>query len=186
MNKVIENYLLLHNCVVKQEKFKHEVYIFCKTLLKAYRKNKQIFICGNGGSAANAIHFASDLSTLNYKKKKKSFKATSLNANLSELTCLANDIEYKFIFSEQLKVKAEAGDILIVLSGSGNSKNIIEALKQAKKNNIITIGILGYNGGLAKKKCDVVVNLNINDMEVSEDFQLIIHHMAKKFLLGKI
>ena len=100
-----------------------------------------------------------------------------------EITCIGNDIGYDQIFSEQLKAHGKKNDLLIVLSGSGNSKNILKVLLLAKKMKINSVGILGFKGGKAKSICDMTIDLNVDDMEVSEDFQLIVHHMSKKLLM---
>ena len=182
--KIIENYSEMHTQTFSKLKNSGKIEKYSKLLLNCINKKKTIFVCGNGGSAANSIHIASDLSTISLNNKER-INSHSFNANISELTCIANDIGYESIFSEQLKAHGKKGDILIALSGSGNSKNIINALKLAKKMKINTIGILGFNGGKAKSLCNFLINLKINDMEVSEDFQLIIHHISKKLLLDK-
>ena len=112
-------------------------------------------------------------------------KVESLVSNSGVLTCLANDIGYENIFSEQLRVKGSKGDILIVLSGSGNSKNIINVLKVAKKLGIKSYAILGYNGGKAKLLADIPMHFKINDMQISEDIQIIISHLLMKLLNKK-
>ena len=98
------------------------------------------------------------------------------------MTCLANDTGYENIFKYQLKSKAKKGDLLIVLSGSGNSKNVLEALIYANKNQINTFSILGYDGGKCKKISKNFIHINVNDMQISEDMQLVIFHMCMKIL----
>ena len=144
-------------------------------------KNR-IFICGNGGSAANAMHIANDLIYGAGISSGKGFDIEALTSNSSVLTCLANDIGYENIFSEQLRVKAKKGDILIVMSGSGNSKNILNALKFSNKIGMKSFAILGYSGGKAKKLANVPIHINVNDMQISEDTQLIIGHLLMKLL----
>ena len=147
-------------------------------------KNK-IFICGNGGSAANAMHIANDLIYGAGMSSGKGFNIEALSSNTSVITCLANDIGYEKIFSEQLRVKGTKGDILIVLSGSGNSKNIINVLKIAKKIKVKSFAILGYDGGKAKKLADVALHFNVDDMQIAEDIQIIISHLLMKLLNKK-
>ena len=101
------------------------------------------------------------------------------------MTCLANDIGYDKIFSEQIKSKGSKGDLLIVLSGSGNSKNIISAIKEAHKLKMNTFGILGFNGGKCKKILNNFINYKINDMQISEDLQMIIMNICVKSLMKK-
>ena len=99
-----------------------------ESLLLCWEHGQQVFICGNGGSAANAIHLANDFIYGVAKEKGKGLKAIALSANSAVLTCLANDLGYDAIFSEQLAVQGHKGDVLIVLSGSGNSSNVIAAI----------------------------------------------------------
>ena len=98
-------------------------------------------------------------------------------SNSAVITCLANDINYESIFAEQLKVKANKNDLLLVLYGSGNSKNIINAIKQAKKMKVTTFGIIGYDGGYSKKFWMKIFIFNLNDMQVVEDLQMFVCHV---------
>ena len=106
----------------------------------------------------------------------------ALPANSSILTCLANDEGYETIFSHQLKVKASSEDILIVLSGSGNSPNIVSALKVGNDIGMKTYAILGYSGGECKKLAQYPIHFEIEDMQISEDLQLIVGHMNMQWL----
>ena len=98
-----------------------------KQIHKLKKNNKKLYICGNGGSAANAIHIANDF--IFTKSSKKNDKCRALTANNAIITCISNDVGYKYIFSKQLENKATKSDMLLILSGSGNSENLIEALK---------------------------------------------------------
>lgn len=153
-------------------------------LNNCWKKNKNIFICGNGGSAANAMHIANDFTYGAGIKKKGGLKIEALTSNSSIITCLANDIGYENIFSQQLKVKANKGDLLIILSGSGNSLNVVNAINFAKKNKIKSFSILGYDGGECKKISDCSIHFDVNDMQVSEDLQLITGHLCMQWLLN--
>ena len=152
------------------------------SLNDAWKNNKNIFLCGNGGSAANAMHIANDLIYGAGVKKGKGLKAEALSSNSSVLTCLANDIGYENIFLEQLKVKASNGDILIVLSGSGNSQNVIHALDVGNKIRMKTFAILGFSGGRCKELAQNSIHFEIEDMQISEDLQLIVGHMCMQWL----
>ena len=105
-----------------------------------------------------------------------------MSSNFSKISCIANDINYSEIYSHQVKTIGNKGDLLVVLSGSGNSKNIIKALNVAKKKKIKTLALLGFDGGIAKKKCDHFVHFNINDMQIAEDMQLITMNMVMKYI----
>lgn len=151
--------------------------------LKAcWRNGRQVFICGNGGSAANAAHLANDFIYGISKRLGSGIRVSALSANPSVLTCLANDCGYEAIFSMQLAVQARAGDVLVVLSGSGNSANIVTALEQAKTMRLKTYAIVGYDGGKAKAMADVAIHFKVDDMQISEDLQLIAGHMVMQWL----
>lgn len=146
--------------------------------------DKQIFLCGNGGSAANAMHIANDFlyGITTRTKSKRGLKVVALPANQSVLTCLGNDIGYENIFSYQLNSLGKENDLLIALSGSGNSPNIINVVLEAKKIGIKSYAILGYNGGRCKDIADVSLHFPVNDMQIAEDIQLIVGHMVMQWL----
>lgn len=150
-------------------------------LLLAVRNNNHVFLCGNGGSAGNAMHLANDF-LYGINPNGQTMKVEALPANSSVLTCLGNDIGYENIFSHQLKMKASAGDVLIVLSGSGNSPNILKAIDVAREKQTKTFAILGYSGGKAKELADVAIHFAIDDMQIAEDMQLIVGHMLMQYL----
>jgi len=154
-------------------------------LFDLWLTRKRLFICGNGGSAGNAIHIANDF-TYGINPHGLALDVEALPANSAVMTCLANDIGYQNVFSHQLKVKAQAGDILIVLSGSGNSDNIVNAIKQAKSMGVKTFAIVGYNGGQAKLLADSVIHVALDDMQIAEDIQVIVGHMVMKALYKAI
>jgi D-sedoheptulose 7-phosphate isomerase len=143
---------------------------------------RQLFICGNGGSAANAIHIANDFIYGISRTKSLGVICHSLPANQSVITCLANDEGYEKIFAYQLDVLAKPNDILLVLSGSGNSPNILEALATAKSIGMPSYAILGFDGGKAKQIADHPIHFNINDMQISEDLQMIVAHIIMKWM----
>tara|TARA_R110002072_G_scaffold54228_6_gene142382 strand:- start:1725 stop:2351 length:627 start_codon:yes stop_codon:yes gene_type:complete len=151
-------------------------------LLKCWKDGRQLFICGNGGSAANAIHIANDCLYGISKVVGQALKCHALPANGAVMTCLANDTGYDQIFSTQISVLANPNDILLVLSGSGNSPNILEAIKAAKNKGIKTYGILGYSGGKAKIAVDTPIHFHIDDMQISEDLQMVVAHIISQWL----
>jgi D-sedoheptulose 7-phosphate isomerase len=151
-------------------------------LLACWRERRQVFLCGNGGSAGNAIHLANDFLYGISKTAGSGLRVTALSANSSVLTCLANDEGYEDIFALQLAVLAQPGDVLIALSGSGNSPNIVRALEQARTSKLRSFAILGYQGGKAKQLADVAIHFPVEDMQISEDLQLIAGHMIMQWL----
>ena len=153
-----------------------------ESLLEAWKNGRYIFLCGNGGSAGNAIHLANDFIYGAGVKNGKGLRAEALSANPAVLTCLANDIGYDHIYSEQLNVKANAKDVLIVLSGSGNSPNILKAVEVGNQIGMTTFAILGFTGGQCKSLAQYPIHFEINDMQIAEDLQLIVGHLCMQWL----
>ena len=151
-------------------------------LLGCWKEGRQVFLCGNGGSAGNAVHLANDFLYGISKVKGSGLRVHALSANTAVLTCLANDEGYDCIYSVQLAVHARAGDLLIVLSGSGNSPNIIEVLEKAREMGVTSYAILGYSGGKAAKLADVPIHFAVDDMQIAEDMQLVVGHMTMQWL----
>jgi D-sedoheptulose 7-phosphate isomerase len=149
---------------------------------ECWATGRQVFFCGNGGSAGNAIHLANDYLYGIAKRTGGGIRVISLSANSAVITCLANDVGYDSIYSEQLAVQAQAGDLLIVLSGSGNSPNIIRVLEQAKIMGVKSYAILGYSGGRSKTLADVPIHFPVDDMQIAEDLQLVVGHMVMQWL----
>src|SRR3990172_7789335 len=114
-------------------------------MLACWRTGRRVFLCGNGGSAGNAIHLANDFLYGVAKRSGGGMKVHALTANPAVVTCLANDVGYEHIFSEQLAVQAQAGDLLIALSGSGNSPNIVSAIERARSLGVRSYAVLGYS-----------------------------------------
>lgn len=151
-------------------------------LLSCWQTGRNIFICGNGGSAANAEHIANDMTYPISKIMGSGLKIYALSSNSAIMTCLANDEGYENVYSYQLAVQAEKDDVLIVLSGSGNSPNVVNALKVARTKQLKTFGIFGFDGGACLELVDTAIHCKINDMQISEDMQTIIFHMIMKWL----
>jgi len=166
----------LHNTIKSLDGFQIEALI--DILFDAYKTGKMVFVMGNGGSAANASHFAQDLAkgTRLSLDQEKRIKALSLTDNLPFVTALGNDDGYHTIFEQQLRTFAKQGDILIAISGSGNSPNIIHAVEWANKNGLVTIGVTGFEGGKLRTLIKYSVHVPLNDMCTSESIHSIIFH----------
>jgi len=179
------NYLSRLNSVFTEDIFKL-IELLAQDLLSVWRNKQQVFICGNGGSAANAIHLANDfqygIGNCGPPPKHLGLRVEALCANQGIITCLANDTGYENIYSNQLQVKANPNDLLIVLSGSGKSSNVINAIKTARLMGLKSYAILAYNGGECKKLADHSIHFPIDDMQIAEDTQLIISHMCMQWL----
>jgi len=156
--------------------------------ITAREKGKTIYFAGNGGSAATASHFAQDLGGVGRKADVKSFKTISLTDNVTLLTAIGNDYGYENIFSIQLSELFSKGDVLVVISASGNSPNVIAAVKQAKEMGGDTIGLVGFDGGRLLEMCDHVIHVKTNKGEYGpvEDIHMILDHMVTSFLAFKL
>ena len=159
-----------------------DVYELAKLIDQTWVHGKKLYLCGNGGSAGNACHLANDFLYGVAKGSGPGIKVESLSANTSVVTCLANDIGYGDIFAQQIIVKAEQGDVLLALSGSGESENIIRAIQAATSVGAHTAAILGYSGGKAAKLAEYVIHFPVNDMQIAEDLQLVVGHMCMQWL----
>ena len=155
-------------------------------LREAWTEGRYVYICGNGGSAANALHMANDfhygIGACGPGPKIPGLKVEALPANTGILTCLANDTEYENIYAHQLKVKANPGDLLIVLSGSGNSPNVVKALTTAREHGLQSFAVVAFSGGRCKDLADQAIHFSINDMQIAEDTQLIVGHLCMQWL----
>ena len=158
------------------------VALLAKSLRIALNEQQQLFLCGNGGSAGNAIHLANDFNYGVDLENGIGLRVDALPANAAVITCLANDEGYDKIFSQQLKVKANKGDVLLALSGSGNSPNVIRALEVGNQIGMQTFAILGFSGGGCKEVAQHSIHFPIDDMQISEDLQLMVGHMCMQWL----
>jgi D-sedoheptulose 7-phosphate isomerase len=159
-----------------------EINCFINLLKNSRDDDKTIFVMGNGGSASTASHYVCDFNKgLSYKKDKK-FKFISLNDNIPTIMAYANDVSYNDIFVEQLKNYFKEGDVVIGISGSGNSPNVIKAIKYANENNGITVGLTGFDGGKLKLISQNNIHVPINNMQIAEDLHLIINHCVMTIL----
>lgn len=143
----------------------------------AYEREATIYIFGNGGSAATASHFVGDFNKGISENKEKKFNFVCLSDNVPTMMAIANDISYDEIFRYQLKGRLKQTDLVIGISGSGNSKNVINAVEYAKEIGTPVIGITGYDGGRLKALADFHMDANIDDMQISEDLHMIFDHM---------
>ncbi len=149
-------------------------------LVKCYKDKKNLFVCGNGGSSAISNHFLCDHQKGVGTDTKLLPKIISLSANSEIITAISNDMEFEEIYAYQLSRLANNGDCLLTISSSGNSKNIISAIKWANNNNLITISLNGFNGGKANKLSKVSLNVPSKNYGIVEDIhQSIMHIMAQ-------
>jgi len=158
-----------------------------ETLVKAYDARQTVYLFGNGGSAALASHLACDLGKgTAYCNGGKRFRVLSLADNLPTLTAWANDASYEDVFSEQIKTFVQPGDVALAISGSGNSKNVLNALQVARAARATTIGISGFQGGEMKPLCDICVVVPSENMQIIEDLHVAMAHSVFRIVYRRI
>jgi D-sedoheptulose 7-phosphate isomerase len=160
--------------------------VLAESLKQAWQNKSTVYLCGNGGSAANAIHIANDFIYGAGLTAGVGLRVEALSSNPAVLTCLGNDLGFDSIYSEQLRVKANNKDLLIVLSGSGNSKNIINALEVGSRMGLKTFAILGFSGGQCKDLAQFPIHFEVGDMQIAEDLQLIVGHICMQWLTANL
>jgi D-sedoheptulose 7-phosphate isomerase len=147
-----------------------------EVVVSALRDDKKILFCGNGGSAADAQHLAAELSGRFYFDRDPLF-AEALHVNTSYLTAVANDYSYDEVYARLMKAKGRKGDVLIGISTSGNSKNIIKAFEVAKQTGVIIVGMTGDSGGNMKDLCDYLINIPSNDTPRIQESHILVGHI---------
>ena len=152
-----------------------------ESLHRAYVNDKQVFIIGNGGSSSTASHMAADLAKNTIGPNMRRFRVATLSENASIVTALANDLGYENVFVEQLMHVIGAGDVLIVVSASGNSPNVVKAIRYARAQSAETIGLLGFGGGESAELVDIPIIVNSRSYGIVEDVHLSINHMLVEF-----
>lgn len=155
-------------------------------ILKAYHDEHHIFIMGNGGSGATASHLACDINKGCCTDLDKKFKMICLNDNMPTILALANDISYEAVFDEQLKNFFVEGDLVIGISGSGNSENVLRAIRYAAANNGATIGWSGFGGGKLAAAVDLPFVVKSDDMQQVEDAHMMIAHMIMQSVYAEL
>ena len=149
---------------------------------ETYNTDKQILICGNGGSASTASHYVTDWNKMTQHYNGRGLRGICMSDNLGIITAYANDYSYADIYSEQLKIYANPGDLLIVISGSGNSPNILNAIEEAHRLQLSTLAVVGFSGGTAAQISQLKVHVPVDDMQISEDLHLVFGHMVMRSL----
>lgn len=155
-------------------------------VVDAYKKGSQVFIMGNGGSAATATHLACDLQKGVGSMGEKKFKVMSLTDNVSIMTAWANDADYSDIFSEQLATWVQPGDLVIGISGSGNSPNVIKGIEVANARGAITVGLSGFKGGKLAQVAKYGIVCESDNMQHIEDVHMVLAHLIFRYVLEEI
>lgn len=162
MNDYIKNYIkdsiLTREKLLQDEKTIFNIEEAARVITNAFMQNKKVLLAGNGGSAADAQHIAGEL-VVKFHKERHALPATALTVDSSIMTAIGNDFGYDFIFSKQIEAYGNPNDIFIAISTSGESPNIVEALKTAKSKGLQTIGLLGAKSCSAEKYCDIAIKV---------------------------
>lgn len=182
---IVQNYIKgLIECL--EELSRQNIEEIADMIFNAWRKDKQIFIMGNGGSATTASHFARDLRIGAATEGKPRVQVTSLTDNPALVTAIANDKGYNYIFEEQLVGQLEEGDVVIGISASGSSPNVLKAIKYARRNGAMTIGLIGFDGGKLKKLVHKAIVLSSRDYGQVEDIHLSLAHIISYLVRERI
>lgn len=181
VNEFLEEYSkTLHDAVLTVDK--DQLTAASEALRRAYLFNKNVFVCGNGGSAAISQHFLCDHSKGICHDTGMSPKVTSLSDNVPLITAIGNDFSFEEIYSYQLEMKGIPGDLLVVISSSGNSPNIIKALEVAKEKKIQTLAMVGFSGGRAAELADIVLHVQEDNYGIVEDAHQMLMHVLAQFI----
>jgi len=173
---IINNSIAVKQMILKDEKLLDTIESVVGKIVEGFKSGNRIYFCGNGGSAADAQHLAAEFSGRFYKDR-VALPAEALHCNTSYLTAVANDYGYEFVYSRLIEGIGQRGDILVGLSTSGNSVNIIEALKKAKEKGMLSICFTGEDGGKMKDMCDYLINVPSKDTPRIQESHIMIGHI---------
>lgn len=176
IKSIIQSSIDVKNTILDDRSYVDKIDNCCNLITQALQDGKKILFCGNGGSAADAQHLAAEFSGRFYIDR-KALPAEALHVNTSYLTAVANDYGYDHVYSRIVNGIANEGDLLVALSTSGNSTNIINALEKAKEKGMITIGFTGRSGGKMREICDVLLNVPSDDTPRIQEAHIMTGHI---------
>lgn len=181
----VSNYLSAHHKLAKQldaNAFKRGI----EMIKAAFERGNKVITCGNGGSASTASHYITDWNKMVNLATGKKFRGVSLCDNVGLITAYGNDLSYAEVFSGQVDALMDEGDLLVAVSGSGNSQNVLKAIESAHRVGGKVLGVVGYDGGKMLPLCDHSVHVPSFDMQLCEDVHLMFGHMVMKTLCGAV
>jgi D-sedoheptulose 7-phosphate isomerase len=176
IKQAIQNSIQLKQNILENSELLSKISQVSQEIINAFKNDKKVLLCGNGGSAADAQHIAAELSGRFYFDRDPLF-AEALHVNTSYITAVANDYSYDEVYSRLVKAKGRAGDILIGISTSGNSKNIIKAIEVANEIGMISVGMTGETGGKMKDICKYLINVPSNNTPRIQEAHIMIGHI---------
>ena len=184
-SKQINDYIELEIGILKSLD-QNEINNAMNLLEETREKGSKVYVFGNGGSAATASHMENDFNKGVSEKLEKKYRFQCINANMATIMAIANDNGYARVFEQQLENKLSKDDVIIAISGSGNSENVIRAVKYAKNMGCRIIGMTGYSGGELKRLSDISLHVPLDNMQVTEDVHIIFNHMMMYILCGEL
>jgi len=176
ISQEIEESINIKQHILKDKKLIKQIIKVSKSLIKAYKKGNKLLLAGNGGSAADAQHISAELVSRFYLER-KALSAIALTTDTSIITAIGNDYGFDDIFVRQIEANGNKGDIFLAISTSGNSKNIIKAIKQAKKQNIIVVGLTGAKESKMDKLCDITIKVPSKITPRVQEIHILIGHL---------
>lgn len=185
IEKIIKSSIEVKEGLLKDTEIHKTILLVVDTICEAFQKGNRVIFCGNGGSAADAQHLAAELSGRFYKDR-KALPADALHCNTSYLTAVANDYDYDSVYSRLVDGAMKAGDILIGISTSGNSKNIVKAFEVANGKNITTISLTGYDGGKLNDISDYILKVPSNDTPRIQESHILLGHIICELVENKL
>ena len=176
IKKIIQSSIDVKTAVLENSNLLNTILSITEIMVAALKSNRRIYFCGNGGSAADAQHLAAEL-TGRFYTDRKALAAEALHCNTSYLTAVANDYGFDEIYARMIEGIAQEGDVLVGLSTSGNSKNIINAFEKSKEHNVITVSFTGETGGALKPLSNYCINVPSNDTPRIQETHILIGHI---------
>jgi len=189
IKETLKQSVLLKLQIIDNEQLINEIVNISKELIYLFKKEQKVLFCGNGGSAADAQHLATELSGRFYLDRTPLF-AEALHVNTSFLTAVGNDYAFDTVFARAVEAKGKEGDALIAISTSGKSKNVLKAIAVAKEKNMLTIGMTGEKGGKMEKLCDYLIKIPSKDTPRIQEAHILVGHiiceLVEAELFGKV
>lgn len=185
IKKIIKSSIAVKTAIVNDEQMVSLIESAVEVITNAFKNNKKVFFCGNGGSAADAQHLAAEFSGRFYIDRKP-LPAEALHCNSSYLTAVANDYSYDLIYARLVECFANEGDILVGLSTSGNSSNVVKAFEKAREKKVLTVGFTGDTGGKIKELSDFLFNVPSTDTPRIQESHIMIGHIICELVEKKL
>jgi len=176
INKCVESAVENYTSILHDDVLQENIQKIVTASISAFRGDKKMLLCGNGGSASDAQHIAAELSGRFYSDRPPLY-AEALHVNSSYMTAVANDYGYEATYARMVEAAGRAGDVLIGISTSGNSPNVVKAMQKAKELGVLTVGFTGKNGGKIKEICDVMICIPSDDTPRIQEAHILIGHI---------